>query len=103
MRQLAYKSEWSGGHFTQIDRFAPSSKRHYPCGYIHQDLRLDEREWMCPQCGEWVDRDDNAAQNILHFGQHSLNFNVGLERPKRTRRGSPAQLGETLISEAIPL
>jgi putative transposase len=103
VRQVAYKSEWSGSHFAQIDRFAPSSKQHNTCGYIHQNLRLDEREWTCPQCGALVDRDYNAAQNILHFGQHSLNITIGLERPKRTRRGSPALLGETMNSEAIPL
>lgn len=103
LRQLAYKSEWSDGHFVQIDRFAPSSKRHNTCGYLYQDLQLDEREWLCPQCGERVDRDHNAAQNVLYFGQQLLNPNVGLERPKRTRRGSLALLGETLISEAIPL
>jgi len=103
VRQLDYKSGWSGGQFKQLDRFAPSSKRHNTCGYLYQDLRLADREWTCPECGELVDRDHNAAQNILHFGQHSLNFNVGLERPKRIRRGSPALLGETLNSEATCL
>ncbi len=71
IRQLAYKSEWYGCHLGKIDRFFPSSKRHVACGYIYQDLQLSEREWTCPECGELVDRDLNAAQNILTFGQFS--------------------------------
>lgn len=92
LRQVAYKSEWRGSRFEQIDRFFPSSKRHAQCGYIYQDLQLSEREWTCPECGERVDRDANAAQNILLFGQHST--------PKRTagtaetqRRGRLAWAG----------
>jgi putative transposase len=68
VRQLDYKSEWYGCHLGQIDRFFPSSKRHAACGYIYQDLQLSEREWTCPECGQMVDRDANAAQNILIFG-----------------------------------
>lgn len=67
VRQLTYKGEWYGCTVGQIDRFFPSSQRHAACGYIYQDLRLSEREWTCPECGELVDRDKNAAQNILTF------------------------------------
>jgi putative transposase len=86
VRQLAYKSAWYGCHFGQIDRFFPSSKRHAACGAIYQDLSLSEREWLCPECGEWVDRDANAAQNILTFGQ--LDRRAGTARTQR--RGSVA-------------
>jgi len=68
IRQLKYKSEWSGTTFGQIDRFIPSSKRHVTCGWINQSLTLKDREWTCQGCGEVVDRDWNAAQNILLFG-----------------------------------
>jgi putative transposase len=71
VRQLEYKGQWYGCHLGQIDRFFPSSKRHAACGYIYQDLRLSEREWTCPECGQTVDRDANAAENILLFGQLS--------------------------------
>jgi putative transposase len=69
VRQLDYKGTWYGCQVRTIDRFFPSSKRHALCGYIYQDLRLSEREWTCPECGQVVDRDANAAQNILLFGQ----------------------------------
>lgn len=48
-----------------VDRFYPSSKTCSVCGYKKHDLKLSDREWTCPQCGEHHDRDINAAMNIL--------------------------------------
>ena len=45
-------------------RFYPSSKRCSTCGYKKTDLTLETREWTCPDCGTWHDRDINAAQNL---------------------------------------
>ena len=67
-RQLAYKGHWHGTHFHQIQRFFPSSKRCHVCGYLHQELRLSERSWTCPNCGTVHDRDQNAALNIELIG-----------------------------------
>lgn len=55
-----------------VDRFYPSSKTCSICGYKKQDLKLDDREWTCPICGEHHDRDVNAAMNILFEGQRML-------------------------------
>ena len=52
-----------------IDRFYPSSKTCSVCGYKKRDLRLNDREWVCPICGTKHDRDINAAMNILLEGQ----------------------------------
>ena len=52
-----------------IDKFYPSSKTCSQCGYIHKGLKLKERHWQCPNCGEQHDRDFNAALNILCEGQ----------------------------------
>lgn len=68
IRQIKYKSEWNGVYFGQIDRFFPSSKRCAVCGWINQSLSLKDREWTCQGCGQVIDRDLNAAQNILQFG-----------------------------------
>ena len=55
-----------------IDRFYPSSKTCSVCGYKKRDLRLIDREWVCPKCGTKHNRDINAAVNILLEGQRML-------------------------------
>ena len=55
-----------------VDRFYPSSKTCSVCGYKKRDLRLGDREWVCPKCGTKHDRDINAAMNILLEGQRML-------------------------------
>ena len=82
IRQLKYKSVWNGVYFGQIDRFFPSSKRCFSCGWINEFLTLKDREWTCQECGQVVDRDFNASQNILLFGQKM----VGQELSKPSKR-----------------
>lgn len=52
-----------------IDKFYSSSKTCSCCGYKNKDLKLSDRNWQCPECGEIHDRDLNAAKNILREGQ----------------------------------
>ena len=63
--KLAYKAQWYGRAFVQVDRFYPSSRLCHDCGYKYDGLRLSEREWVCESCGASHDRDVNAALNIL--------------------------------------
>ena len=70
--KLQYKSSWNGVKVVEIDRFFPSSKTCSHCGYIKQDLKLSERYWICPNCGERIDRDINAAINIKNEGYRIL-------------------------------
>jgi len=55
-----------------VARFYPSSKTCSHCEHIYQDLRLSDRWWRCPACKQVVDRDSNAALNILREGASSL-------------------------------
>lgn len=71
---LTYKSEWFGKNVLFIGRFDPSSKLCSKCGYINKELKLSDREWVCPQCGEHHDRDINAAINIRHVAFEKQNL-----------------------------
>ena len=75
---LAYKAAWYGRQLVFIDRFYPSSKRCNHCGYIYKELTLKDRQWVCPECGSLIDRDYNAALNILEEGQRI----IGLSSPE---------------------
>jgi hypothetical protein len=63
--KLAYKAQWYGRTFVQVDMFYPSSRLCHDCGRKYTGLRLSEREWGCESCGVLHDRDVNAALNIL--------------------------------------
>jgi putative transposase len=68
LTKLDYKGRWYGCKIRSIQQFFPSSKRHFECGYVNDKLTLSEREWLCPSCNQMVDRDHNAAKNILQVG-----------------------------------
>lgn len=72
-RQLEYKCEWQGKNLIKIGRFEPSSKM-CTCGYVNKELKLSQREWTCPNCGQINDRDLLAAINIKRFGLQEQNL-----------------------------
>lgn len=55
----------------KIDKWFPSSKLCPKCGCINKDLTLKDRVWTC-SCGAVLDRDYNAANNILTEGLRLL-------------------------------
>ena len=67
-RMLEYKANWYNRKIVFVNRFYPSSKTCHHCGYVNKQLKLSDRQWKCPQCGEIVKRDYNAALNILDEG-----------------------------------
>ena len=71
-RILEYKAKWYNRKIVYVDRFYPSSKTCHNCGYINKQLKLNNRQWVCPQCGEVIERDYNAALNILDEGLRIL-------------------------------
>lgn len=72
-RQLAYKSGWYGKRLIAVDRFFPSSQICSECGGQWPGTKDTKvREWTCPQCGAFHNRDHNAAINILNEGLHLM-------------------------------
>ena len=83
-RMLSYKTIWKGGTLIVADRWYPSSKTCSACGTVKTKLSLSERTYWCDACGLVVDRDVNAAWNLLKLaasGAESLNARGGTVRP----------------------
>ena len=55
----------------KIGTFFPSSKTCSCCGHVHEHLELKDRVYVCEECGFTMDRDLNAAMNILSNGSRS--------------------------------
>ncbi len=63
-RQIQYKAQWQGIEVVLAGRFYPSSKLCSACGEKKPYLKLSERTFVCPSCGNIIDRDLNAALNL---------------------------------------
>lgn len=68
---LEYKLSDRGKTLVKVDRFYPSSQLCSCCG-SRKKLTLDDRIYRC-DCGFTLDRDQNAAINILNEGLRLLN------------------------------
>ncbi len=83
-RMLGYKAAWNGGRLIVAGRWFPSSKTCSGCGDVKAKLALSERTYRCGHCGLALDRDVNAACNLLYLaasGAERLNACGGTVRP----------------------
>ena len=92
-RMLEYKAKWYNRKIVFANRFYPSSKTCHNCGYINKSLKLNDRQWVCPQCGEVIERDYNAALNILNEGMRIIGCSTSeftlVDYPTMDERGLP--------------
>ena len=68
---LEYKCKWYGKKLIKV---SPNytSQICSNCGYHSGKKPLEIREWTCPQCNTYHDRDINASINILNRGLKEL-------------------------------
>ena len=65
---VQYKAERNGKRFIKIDKWFASTKTCCNCGHKNNDITLETREWLCPECNVLHNRDHNAAINIGNEG-----------------------------------
>ena len=75
---LSYKCLKYGKKVIKIGRFEPSSQICSNCGH-RQKLSLVDRIYKCPQCGNRIDRDTNAAINIRNFALRDIIKNLNTD------------------------
>lgn len=78
----------------------PFCKTCCECGWINQDLNLSVREWTCKN-GHVLDRDLNAAKNILKEGLKIISSGTGDYTDGDGVRSGNTQL--SVKSEAQPI
>lgn len=65
-RQFEYKCRLSNTELLISNRYFPSSKLCSKCGWKNTELTLKDRVFKCKQCGLEIDRDLNAAYNLVN-------------------------------------
>lgn len=69
---LSYKAKFNNIQIVEVTAFYPSSKTCSCCGSIKSDLKLSDRIFICPECGNRMDRDLNASINLKNYGLSTL-------------------------------
>ncbi len=112
VRMLGYKTTWNGGTLVLAGRWYPSSKTCSGCGAVKAKLALSERTYRCHGCGLVIDRDVNAAANLLGLavsGTERINACGGTVRPGTTgqvpvnQEPGTAHAGKTGTASGQPL
>ena len=71
---LEYKQQRIPYHLLmRINKWYPSSKTCSRCGFKVSELKLSQRTFACPNCGNIMDRDINAAVNLRNEALNILN------------------------------
>lgn len=76
---IQYKGEWYGKTVVPVPPHHTSQDCSC-CGYRNKELTLKDRVWICPNCKTTLDRDINAAKNILVKAKEMVLNNPSLER-----------------------
>ena len=98
-----YKAERAGKYCVKVNP-RNTSKACSVCGNIMEDQSLDDREYHCSKCGLTMDRDDNAAVNVLNAGLNKV-FNTFIiikqKKSKHNKRRVPTDCGEFMPVEEL--
>ena len=93
---IAYKAESAGGQLIQVNP-RNTTQECFRCGQRVKKT-LSERNHVCPHCGLVMDRDLNAALNILARGR-----GIGRELPKFRPVEDKASTQPHLVEQVYPV
>ena len=71
-QKLKHQAKKRSRSVLKIGRWTPTTKCCCVCGHKNENLTLADRHWQCPNCDTHLDRDHNAALNILKEGVASF-------------------------------
>ena len=101
IKNTIYKAERAGKYCVKVNP-KNTSKQCSNCGNIIEEQTLDDREYSCSNCGLTIDRDDNAAVNVLHAGFKKIFNTFIIIKPKKSRHKKkkiPTDCGEFMPVE----
>ena len=74
---LSYKLKRKGGYLVKVSKWYPSSQLCCVCGKKHSEMKIckhgRKQDYLICSCGNRMQRDVNAAKNILQEGLRMLN------------------------------
>ena len=73
---VGYKAAEHGGEVKRVGRWEPTTQVCSWCKHRGGRLPLSVREWTCTSCGTHLDRDFNAAVNIMDAVGHTESLNA---------------------------
>jgi putative transposase len=80
---MTYKCEWHGKTLVLADRWYPSTQRCSECGFVkvgddkitlsgNKKHGTNHHEYICYSCGTIMNRDENAVENLIAYGQMTV-------------------------------
>ena len=104
INNIIYKAERAGKYYTEVNP-RNTSKKCSKCGNIMDDLSLNIREYHCNICGLTIDRDLNAAINILNDAIKSIfnKFIIIKKIRKNKHKKVHTDCGELMPVEGKPI
>ena len=71
-QKLTDKCSYYGIILRMANKYFASSKICYKCGNKKKNLTLNDRVYKCDHCGNEIDRDLNAAINLLYLSDSKI-------------------------------
>lgn len=105
LRILKYKAAWHGRKLVEASRWFPSSQTCSQGGEIHKEMATKRLDVLRCDCGNVMQRDDNAAVNLFAYREEL--GNVGVTPKTRMETGGqgaaamplPVPVSEVRISK----